>query len=251
MKKVFKFFIQFYLKLLTKAVLWRHKPLIIAVAGTTNKTFIKEVILDELGRGADVRGNPKSFNTEIGLPLAVLYLPSGYSSIFRWVDVLLTGSCISMFSRKFPRVLVLEMGVDRKGDMEYLLSIVKPTIAVLTTVRGDFSQNETSLDDIANELGHLVEAVPKDGVVILNGEDERVRKLKEKTSVKVIVHGSDDQCDACINKIESTAEGQKFSFSYQGKTEQIKTERRGRHNINALVVAKIVASQLKRIKKER
>ncbi|MEA2007415.1 MAG: Mur ligase family protein [Patescibacteria group bacterium] len=249
MKKVFKFFIQFYLKLLTKAVIWRHKPLIIAVAGTTNKTFIKEVILDELGRGVDVRGNPKSFNTEIGLPLAVLYLPSGYSSIFRWVDVLLTGSCISVFSRKFPRVLVLEMGVDQKGDMEYLLSMVKPTIAVLTTVKGDFSQNETYLDDIVDELGCLVASVPKGGAVILNGEDERVRKLEEKTNVKVVVHGNDQQCDARISNVESTVEGQKFSLEYKGKAETIKTERRGRHNVNALVVAKIVATQLKEIKK--
>lgn len=251
MRIFFKFIIRRYLKLLTKFTLWRHKPLIIAVAGTTNKTFIKEVILDELGRGADVRGNPKSFNTEIGLPLAVLYLPSGYSSIFRWVDVLLTGSCISVFSRKFPKILVLEMGVDRKGDMEYLLSMVKPTIAVLTTVSGDFSQNETSLDDIAVELGRLVSAVPKKGAVILNGEDERIRKLKSKTNATVVVYGRDEQCDAKIRFVEETLEGQNFTLVYDGQVSKIETERRGSHNVNALVAARIVAVQLEQVDQRR
>ena len=45
MKTILKKIIQFYLKLLTKFVLWRHKPFVIAVAGSTNKTIVKEYIL--------------------------------------------------------------------------------------------------------------------------------------------------------------------------------------------------------------
>ncbi len=248
MKKISKSIIQFYLKLLTKAVLRRHKPLIIAVAGTTNKTFIKEVILDELGHEVAVRGNPKSFNTEIGLPLAVLYLPSGYSSVFRWVDVLLTGTCISVFSRKFPKVLVLEMGVDRKGDMQYLLSMVKPTIAIVTTIRGDFSQTDTTLDDITVELGQLVSAVSKNGTVILNNEDVRVKKLKDKTQARVVMYGKNSECEAHIEDIEDTSSGQKFSLEYSGKAQKIETERHGRHNVNAIVIAKVVVEELRRFR---
>ena len=244
MKELFKVIVQFYLKLLTKFVIARHKPLIIAIAGTTNKTFVKEVILDELGRGADVRGNPKSFNTEIGLPLAVLYLPSGYSSIFRWVDVLMTGTCVSIFSRRFPKVLVLEMGVDRKGDMKYLLSLVKPTVAIITNVRGDFSSNGATLDDIAKELAILTKAVPKSGVAILNSEDDRVKKLGEKLQAKVVLYGTGENCQARIFDIQSLPDGQEFKLEYENETKKITTPRHGRHNINALVVAKIVAHEL-------
>jgi len=249
MKKFFRPVIQYYLKLLTKIVLWRHKPLIIAVAGTTNKTFIKEVVLDELGRGPEVRGNPKSFNTEIGLPLAVLFLPSGYSSLFKWVDVLLTGTCISIFSRKFPKVLVLEMGVDRKGDMNYLLSMVRPTIAIATTIQGDFSQTGASLDDIALELEHLVESVPKQGAVILNNDDLRVKKLKEKSEAKVIIYGTEKDCDAQIESIETLPSGQKFTLLFEGKQDVLEITRPGRHNINAHAVATIVSRELDRLKK--
>ncbi|MFH0930164.1 MAG: hypothetical protein V1814_02835, partial [Candidatus Moraniibacteriota bacterium] len=87
MKKYFKLFVQFYLKILTKFVLWRHEPFVIAVAGSTNKTVAKEYILKFLREKygeKEVRGNPRSYNTEIGLPLAILYLESGESSFWKW-----------------------------------------------------------------------------------------------------------------------------------------------------------------------
>lgn len=251
MKKIFRLFVQYYLKLLTKFVIFRHKPLVVAIAGTTNKTFIKEVILDELGRDEDVRGNPKSFNTEIGLPLAVLYLPSGYSSIFRWVDVLLAGTCVSVFSRKFPKVLVLEMGVDRRGDMKYLLSLVKPQIAIFTTVRGDFSETGATLDDIAQELETLVKAIPKTGVAILNDEDSRIREFGKNLQAKKVRYGKDENCEARIFDIRSLPDGQKFSLKYEKDIFHFETPRHGRHNINAMAVAKVVSLELGRMKKPR
>lgn len=249
MKKIFRSIIQYYLKILTKIVLWRHKPMIIAIAGTTNKTFIKEVILDELGRGPEIRGNPRSFNTEIGLPLAVLFLPSGYSSVFKWVDVMLTGTCISIFSRNFPKILVLELGVDSKGDMSYLLSMVKPTIAVITNVNRSFPDTKTTLDDIAKELERLARAVPKEGALILNDDDLRVRKFKKLSKSKAILYGTSSKCDAKIEKIETLPTGQRFVLNYGNEQCVIEIERPGRHNINAQAVAKIVSSELERIKK--
>ena len=87
MKKIFKSFVQCYLKLLTKFVLWRYKPFVIAVAGSTNKTVAKEYILkflrEKYGK-KEVRGNPRSYTTEIGLPLAILSLESGESSFWKW-----------------------------------------------------------------------------------------------------------------------------------------------------------------------
>ena len=246
MKKIFKPIIQYYLKVLTRIVLWRHKPLIIAVAGTTNKTFVKEMILDELGRSADVRGNPRSFNTEIGLPLAVLFLPSGYSSIFKWVDVLLAGTMVSIFSQSFPKILVLEMGVDRHGDMEYLLSLVQPKIAVITTIDKSFPDNHTTLDDVARELGLLVESIPEDGLVLMGAYDERVRDLASKSKSRVIVFGKDDDCEAQIKNVRSVEMGQQFELVWKGKTMKIETERYGTHNIDAIVAAKIVAEELKK-----
>ncbi len=249
MKKIFKFIIQHYLRVITKVTLWRHKPMIIAVAGTTNKTFVKEAILDELGRGEDVRGNPKSFNTEIGLPLAVLFLPSGYSSIFRWVDVLMTGTSISIFSRKFPKILVLEMGVDRKGDMNYLLSMVKPEIAVVTNIDRSFPNTGTRMDDVASELGELVAKIPSKGVVVLNKEDERVEKLGKLAKSKVIYYGEKRGSDVRIKDVEDISSGQRFSLEFkEGDSEKVEIDRYGKHNVESFAIAKIVSRELQKRK---
>jgi UDP-N-acetylmuramyl pentapeptide synthase len=78
MKSFFKQLLKYYLKYITKLVLFIHKPVIIAVAGSTNKTFVRDEIRNILEKkGFSVRANPRSFNTEIGLPLAILDLPSG------------------------------------------------------------------------------------------------------------------------------------------------------------------------------
>lgn len=244
MKGLYKFLVQNYLRLLTKITLWRHQPLIVAVAGTTNKTFVKEMILQELGNGPEIRGNPKSFNTEIGLPLAVLFLPSGNSSISKWADVLLTGTCVSLLSMKFPKILVLELGVDRQGDMKYLLSMVKPKIAVVTTIDKSFPDNNTSLDDIAKEIRVLVENVPPDGLLLLNGDDNRVFEQVKYAKSRRIVYGQSPQADARIENIQETAQGQNFDLVWQGETRKIETGRFGQHNLEAQAIAKIVAHEI-------
>src|SRR3989339_1143710 len=129
MKNLFKKIIQHYLKLFTKIILWRHKPFIVAVAGSTNKTTTKDYILKFLREKygeKEVRGNPKSYNTEIGLPLAILYLDSGESSALRWLKILVQAKMRALFGRKFPKKLVLELGVEEKGDMKPLLEMVRP-----------------------------------------------------------------------------------------------------------------------------
>lgn len=246
MKKIFKFIIERYLKLLTKIIIYRRKPLIVAVAGSSNKTFIKDQILEELKNEEGVRGNPRSFNTEIGLPLAVLFLPSGYSSIFKWVDVLLAGSYISIFKRDFPRILILEMGVQRKGDMKYLLSIVRPEIAVISDIGQNFADNKKIIDQ---EMSLLVEAVPEGGKVILNMDNSRVRELSKKSKAPVIFFGKNKDSKVKISNIEETSTGQNFALSFNKKKENHKTVFFGIHNIYALVAAKTVASEIRNVKK--
>lgn len=248
MKKIFKVWVQFYLKLLTRLTLWRHKPLVIAIAGTTGKTFTKEAILEELRKDEflDVRGNPRSFNTEIGLPLAVLFLPSGYRSFFRWASILSLGTVSSFFGKKFPKVLVLEMGIDRKGDMDYLLSLVRPTIVILTTIDQSFPDNNTSLDDVEKEIKQLVEAIPQKGLLILNGLDQRVRSLEKIFSGKKIIYGFDENCDVKIENLKETDFGQSFELSFNKKKEKIQTSKFGNHTISALVSAKILGKEIKK-----
>jgi UDP-N-acetylmuramoyl-tripeptide--D-alanyl-D-alanine ligase len=243
MKPFFKKIIQFHLKLFTKIILWRKKPFIIAVAGTTNKTTVKEYILKFLREKygeQEVRGNPRSYNTEIGLPLAILYLESGESSFWKWWKILIQAKLRALFSRKFPSKLVLELGVEKKGDMEYLLEMVRPSWVVVTNIEGSYSDAESNLDEIFEEMKLLTEKLPKNGKLILNFDDERVKKLADFSKAEKISYGFSDGVEAQASNLKTTVQGQTFDFSFQGKHESVEIKKYGRHNVYAWMIAKIV-----------
>jgi UDP-N-acetylmuramoyl-tripeptide--D-alanyl-D-alanine ligase len=254
MKKLFKQIVQFYLKLLTKFVLWRHKPFVIAVAGTTNKTTVKEYILKFLrekypphrraGGDSEVRGNPRSYNTEIGLPLAILYLDSGESSPIKWIRILLQGTVKAILGSKFPSKLVLELGVSEKGDMEYLLEMVRPSVAIVTNIEGSYTYTDSSLDVIFEEMKLLVGKIPQKGKVILNSDDERVKNLARAAKAEVITYGLSEEAQARAKNLASDAEGQNFEFIFKDREESVKIKKYGRHNVYAWMIAKIVKSIL-------
>lgn len=188
MKKLLKKLITWKLKLLTKITLWRHKPEIIGVVGTTLKTETKEELKKALSKKIDVRANPRSYNTEIGLPLAVLYLPSGNSSIWQWFKILLKGLGIALFGQKFPKVLILELGAIFPGDMDYLLTIVRPKYLVATNVSLGFEISPEELAVRAKEIEMAIKSVPKEGVVFLNSNDPWLMDMKNKIRAKTIIY---------------------------------------------------------------
>jgi UDP-N-acetylmuramoyl-tripeptide--D-alanyl-D-alanine ligase len=227
--------------------LWRHKPFVIAVAGSTNKTVAKEYILKFLREKygeKEVRGNPRSYNTEIGLPLAILYLESGESSFWEWWKILIQAKMKALFSRKFPSKLVLELGVDKKGDMEYLLEMVRPSWVVVTNIEGNYSDAQSNLDDVFEEMKLLVKKLPKSGKLILNFDDERVKNLAEFSKAEVITYGFSGEADVLAENIKTTVQGQTFDFTFQNKKESVEIKKYGRHNVYAWMIAKIVKENL-------
>jgi UDP-N-acetylmuramoyl-tripeptide--D-alanyl-D-alanine ligase len=246
-KRLFKSLIQYYLKLLTKFVLWRHKPFIIAIAGTTGKTTVKEYILKFLREKygeKEVRGNPRSYNTEIGLPLAILYIESGESSFWKWVKILFQAKMKAIFSRKFPSKLVLELGVEKKGDMEYLLEMVKPDIAIVTNIEASYTYPNSSLDIVFDEMKTLVEKVPGKGTILLNNDDARLKGLAKFSKAKVITYGLDEASLARAEGLETGIEGQSFEFAFENQREEVKIKKYGRHFVYAWIIAKVVKSIL-------
>ncbi|OGI25333.1 MAG: hypothetical protein A3J76_02090 [Candidatus Moranbacteria bacterium RBG_13_45_13] len=253
MKLAFKKIVQYYLKLLTKFVLWRHRPFIIAVAGSTNKTTTKDYVLKFLREkspphrragGEEVRGNPKSYNTEIGLPLAILYLDSGESSAAKWLKILIQAKIRALFGQKFPQKLVLELGVEEKGDMKYLLGMVQPRVAIITNIEGSYTYSNSSLEVIQGELKLLAEQIPANGYLLLNNDDERVKELGKMTQAKVITFGFSEGADARAQNLKTDAEGQSFDFIFDGKKESVKIKKYGRHFISAWMAAKVTKSVL-------
>jgi UDP-N-acetylmuramoyl-tripeptide--D-alanyl-D-alanine ligase len=244
MKPIFKTILQYYLKYITKLVLFIHKPAIIAVSGSTNKTFVKDEIKNILAKkGLSVRANPKNFNTEIGLPLAVLNLPSGYNSYKNWLPII-KESLFCIFKKSFPKYLVLELGVSRKGDMKYLLSIVSPKISVITDITQRYLEGFSGMDDLVDEYKLLVEKTEKDGMAILNFDNIRVKKLASFSKAKVYFFGSNDGADWQAKNIKRSKEGEIFELFHGNRSERLEISRFGVHNILASIIGKIIDENL-------
>ncbi len=167
-----------YLSLLARIYLRRHRPKVIAVAGNRGKTVCKRILTELLERQFNARANPRSYNTEIGLPLAVLGLeinPRHWKHILR---TLLTASYRALFFRESLEWLVLEMGVRRQGDMATLLRTVKPDWAVITDIETEGGPEPSDPAIMQEEISLLCGKVATDRL-ILSGDDELLAGFRE------------------------------------------------------------------------
>ncbi len=187
MKKIFKKIVVYIITAEAKLLLKRHKPIIIAVTGSVGKTSMKDAIYSILKYHVTARKSEKSFNSDIGVPLTVLGLPNGWSNPFLWLKNIIDGFIEAVFSKTYPSYLILEMGVDRPGDMVKLTSWVKPDIVVLTRfpdvpVHVEFFDNPQA---VVTEKMKLVESLKPEGVVIYNHDDTIIQSeltnIRQKT----------------------------------------------------------------------
>lgn len=238
MKKILKIFLKYYLKYITKLVLLVHRPIVIAVAGSTNKSFVKKEVKDLLKKeGLKVRANPKNFNTEIGLPLAILYLPSGYNEYKKWLPAIFKAP-VKIFQKNFPSYLVLEMGTSDAGDMKHLLSLVKPQISIITNITQRYLEGYNDMNEMVKEFAEL--AAQTSNLLILNNDNNRVRELSSRARAKIIKFGEKENSDYIIKNIEKTKKGQVFNLKNKQKERNIELKKFGKHHIYARAISFII-----------
>lgn len=218
--------LQFILKILAKLTLARYKPRIIGVTGSVGKTGSRLAIVAVLQERWRVGQGVKNFNNEIGLPLVVLGEPdSGYKNPIKWLGIFLRAiKNLIIKNQTYPEVLVLEYGVDRPGDMSYLLSIAKPQVAVVTAVAETHLEFFGSLEAVAKEKGKLISALNKGDVAVLNFDFPLVESMKAKTKLSVVSYGEKESVDVRLYGInisqdaESRVLGMSFRLSLGGST---------------------------------
>jgi UDP-N-acetylmuramoyl-tripeptide--D-alanyl-D-alanine ligase len=178
MKQLLKQIVTYIIKLEAKALLARTKPKIIAITGSVGKTSAKDAIFEVLKGKVHARKSEKSFNSEIGVPLSILGLENAWSNPFLWVKNIIDGLLVVLHPGNYPKVLVLEMGVDRPGDMDRFTSWITPDIVVLTRLPEVPVHVEyfDSPEAVQKEKLKLVAALKPDGVFIFNQDDELIVK---------------------------------------------------------------------------
>lgn len=197
MKPFFKHFVTKIITLEARLLLARTKPTIIAVTGNIGKTSVKDAIYEVIKQKVYARKSEKSFNSEIGVPLSVLGLESGWSNPLIWLKNILDGVLLIIHPGNYPKVLVLEMGVDRPGDMDDLTKWIKPHVVVLTRlpdvpVHVEFFE---SPEAVITEKLKLVHALPADGIFVYNQDDEKVAHVAKDVLQKSIGYSRYSESD--------------------------------------------------------
>jgi UDP-N-acetylmuramoyl-tripeptide--D-alanyl-D-alanine ligase len=183
MKAFFKKVIVSIITYEAKVALRRHRPMVIAITGSVGKTSTKDAIFAVLKNHVSARKSQKSFNSEIGVPLSVLGLPNAWESIWGWTQNIIDGFFVAFFSRQYPKVLVLETGVDRPGDMARLTSWLKPDIVVMTRLPDVPAHVEYfgTPEAVVAEKLELLKALKPEGIFIYNHDDEKLQAVARDT----------------------------------------------------------------------
>ncbi|RLC81234.1 MAG: UDP-N-acetylmuramoylalanyl-D-glutamyl-2, 6-diaminopimelate--D-alanyl-D-alanine ligase, partial [Chloroflexi bacterium] len=201
------------------AAYWRrqHEVRVIGVTGSVGKTTTKELIASVLSVGYRTLKSYGNYNNEIGLPLTLLHLGPEYERV------------------------VLEMGMYALGEIAQLAEISLPVVGVVTNVGPVHLERLGTLERIAQAKAELVEAIPPEGIAVLNYDDERVRAMKDKTRGRVFYYGLSPEADLWADEIRSEGlSGVRFRFHYEGETIHARIPLLGRHSVLAALAAAAV-----------
>lgn len=193
MKNTFKKIIVSIITWQAKIIINKYKPKVIAITGSVGKTSTKDAIFTILSKFKTVRKSEKSFNSEIGLPLTILGSPNGWNDPFIWFENIMHGFHLILFKNIYPEYLVLEVGVGKPGDIKKNVAPWLKTNVVIITRFPDKPVHVEffgSVENIIEEKSAMISTLKKDGILILNHDDEKVYSLHLKSNNKTVSFGT-------------------------------------------------------------
>lgn len=199
MKTLFKLIIVKILQLEARLVLRRHRPKIIAVAGSVGKTSTKDAIYRVLsGGGVSVRKSDKSYNSaDFGVALTILGCQSAWNDLFGWLEIIVYGLTRLVSREPYPEWLVLEVGLEYPGEIKKVLKWLPVDMAVITLlpevpVHIEFFE---SREAVIQEKMLVAKAVPLGGKVFLNADDKTMMDFAPELSGEIFTYGVGESAD--------------------------------------------------------
>jgi len=188
---------------------------VIGITGSNGKTSVKTLALGMLERGGKAYANPGNRNNEIGLPLAVLEAPED------------------------AQFAIYEMGAGKPGDIAYLASIAPPQVALVNNVMPAHIERMGSLLGIAETKGAIYEALPDDGVAVVNADDAFAPWFQQRIGARrTLRFGLENDAEVRASGIRATADGSSFRLHTPAGDVDATLPLPGRHSVmNALAAA--------------
>jgi len=192
------------------ANLWRNKSTIpvVAVTGSSGKTTTKEMIATVAGLSKNVLKSRGNYNNLVGLPLSLLEL------------------------NREHEMAVVEMGTNRRGEIERLTSIAEPDIGVITNIGPAHLEGFGSVDAVMEEKGDLFSNMKNSGIAVINRDDRFSRILADRWVGRNISFGIDENAFVRAERIFMRGEdGISFTLEVGGVGKGVDMTVVGRHNI--------------------
>lgn len=193
---------------------------VIGVTGSNGKTTTKDMIHSLLSTHFKVCATQKNFNNEIGLSATLLSMTED------------------------TEVCVVEMGMRGFGQIAELCSVASPNIGVVTNVGTSHIGILGSQDNIGKAKKELIDALPSDGIAVLNGDDSRVSAMGDHFEGKVIKYGINGRYTVRGNDIQYGPAGTRYVCTCFDEAFKVKLNLLGIHNVYDALAATATARVL-------
>ncbi len=188
---------------------------VVAITGSAGKTTTKEAVAQVLGGRFQVLKSQGNLNNAFGLPLQLLKLEAEHE------------------------VAVIEMGMNHAGEITALARIAEPNWAVVTNVAPvHLEYFVDGIAGIARAKYELIEALPPDGIAVLNCDDKYVTKFGDGMAARSVLYGTGECAEVrAVQVTELGAEGVVFTVTAQGEQASVHLHLLGRHNVHNALAA--------------
>ncbi len=191
---------------------------VIGITGSVGKTTTKDLLAAVLSIDRPTHASTRSFNNEIGVPLTLLGASEDAAAI------------------------VIEMGARGIGHIAELCAIAAPSIGVVTSVGSAHTSAFGSVEAVAQGKGELVEALPPDGVAVLNADVSLVAEMVARTRARVVTYGAAGDVRASSVRLDDELIPRFLLHSPWGQVDVV-VGARGVHSVdNALAAAAVALS---------
>ena len=206
---MFRFILQYFLRILSKKIIKKYKPDIVGVTGSAGKTSAKEAIATVLASRFNVRKSNKNYNNEFGTPLTIIgFDKSPAGSSLGWILVLVTAiKLLCVRDKNYPDMLVLEMGADKPGDIKYLIEIAPCRVGVLTFISHAHTEFFKTIKRIAQEKRIIISHLQRDDFAVMNFDNDMVMQQIKTTKAEVVTYGFKDGADLQSTDINIIQDG--------------------------------------------
>ncbi|KRN01520.1 UDP-N-acetylmuramyl pentapeptide synthase [Levilactobacillus senmaizukei DSM 21775 = NBRC 103853] len=205
------------LQALAQYYLLKIYPRVVAITGSNGKTTTKDMVASVLATQFNVTKTNANFNNEIGVPMTVLSMEPN------------------------TEMLVVEMGMDRPGQLDFLSKLVKPDVAIVTMIGEAHIEFFGTRDKIADAKLEITHGLNDDGIFVYNGDEPLLRERAADLPQRQVTFGQQGTNDLFSKDIEGEATSTSFKANQWPDT-TFTIPMLGTYNVNNALAALSVAS---------